>query len=234
MKKRSGIAAIVLSLSLAGSARAGLDSWLLGAIAVTNVGPYIGAAINTATNMGNLYMNYRNGQKIDAMQKHVQEVGNKVDSVDKNVGELGKKINKTNTMMSAFYQDTKIGFHTVNQNIERNTQIVRRDLNDLRLEHRADMATLQDQNVQLNAKLSLVHEGVIGATDRIDDLEKQFTTGMKALKVQGTETQHQLTELIKKFDDFSTFSSAQMQQLSSIQALLEKLVPGNLPASKKE
>lgn len=227
MKKRSKIAAIILSLCLAGSARAGLDSWFLGAIAVTNVGPYVGAAINTATNFGNLYLNYRNGQKIDAVQQQVQKVGDKVDNVDNNVVKLDKKIDKTNTLMSAFYQETKIGFQNVNQNIERNTQIVRRDLNDLRLEHRADMETLKDQNVQLHNTVNLVHNGVIGVTNRVDHLESKVTAGMEALKIQGTQTQNQLNDLTQKLDEFSTFAYTGMQELSTIRALLQQLVPSN-------
>jgi hypothetical protein len=227
MKKRSGIAAIILSLSLVGSAFAGLDNWLLGAIAVTNAGPYVGAALNTATNMANLYLNYRNGQKIDAVGQQVQTVGEKVDQVDMKVDTLGKRQDHTNQLMSAFYQDTKIGFRNVNDQLAHNAQqlnVVHRDLKNLSIEQQANMAILTEQNIQINNKLDLMSDGISGVHERVGNLEQRVTTDMKDLKIQNTEIQSSLQTVNTRMDEFAQFAQTGMGQLASIQNMLEKLV----------
>lgn len=227
MKKRSGIAAIILSLSLAGSVRAGLDNWLLGAVAITNAGPYVGAALNTATNLGNLYLNYRNGQKIDAVGQEVKAVGEKIDQVDTKVDTLGKRQDRTNQLMSTFYQDTKIGFHNVNDKLAQNTQqlnVVHRDLKNLSAEQQANMEILTEQNVQINNKLDLMGNGISGVHDRVDSLEKKVSADMKDLKLQNTEIQSSLQTVNTRMDEFAQFAQTGMGQLASIQNMLEKLV----------
>lgn len=91
VQKRSIIAAIMVLLSSVGSACAGLDPWLLGALIVANGGPYIGATINSATNMGNLYHNDCNDRGIHTVHQPLQNVDHesanayrKVDELDKN------------------------------------------------------------------------------------------------------------------------------------------------------
>lgn len=232
MKRRSKIAAIILSLSLSGVVRAGVDSWLLAAFAVTNVGPYIGAAINTATNMGNLYLSYRNGQKIDAVQQQVQQVGDKVDTVDNNVTKLGKKVDKTNTLMGGLYEETKIGFQDVNSNLAQNAQqlgIVQGSIQDLTYEHRVDMQKLQDQNDDINSRLNVMSDGISGVHEKMDNL----SADMKELKNQNHETQTQLTQMNDKLNQYAEFAATAMQQLASIQALLQQMAAAKDEPVKK-
>lgn len=227
MKKRSEMAAIILSLCLAGSARAGVDNWIVGAFAVTNVAPYVGAAVNTATNLGNLYLNYRNGLKIDAVHRIVNEVGQKVDNVDKNVGKLGKGLDRTNLFMNALHQDTKIGFKNINAQLAQNAQtlnIVHRDLNNLRVEQQTNMEILTAQNERMNTKLDLMKTGILGLHDRVANLENKVSTDMKSLNTQNIEIQSSLQSLNTRVEDFAQFAHTGMQQLATIQAMLEQLV----------
>gem|GEM_PF-6241422 len=234
MKKRSEMAAIILSLCLAGSARAGVDNWIVGAFAVTNVAPYVGAAVNTATNLGNLYLNYRNGLKIDAVHRIVNEVGEsvnqvgqKVDNVDKNVGKLGKGLDRTNLFMNALHQDTKIGFKNINAQLAQNAQtlnIVHRDLNNLRVEQQTNMEILTAQNERMNTKLDLMKTGILGLHDRVANLENKVSTDMKSLNTQNIEIQSSLQSLNTRVEDFAQFAQTGMHQLATIQAMLEQLV----------
>lgn len=237
MKNRSKIAAIILSLSLAGSIRAGIETWLLSAITITNVGPYVGAAINAATNMGNLYLSYRNGQKIDAVQADVQKVSDKVDQVDQNVSKLNKKVDKTNTLMGGLYQETKIGLQAVNEKLAHNTQqlgIVHRNLENLRVEQQANMETLTQQNAEINNKLDLMKDGISGVNDRVANLENSTKAGFDTLKQQNSETQTQLNDLNQKLDGFSTFATTGMEKMATIETLLQKLVGSTSKTTEKQ
>jgi len=209
-----------------GSARAGIDTWLLGAMAVTNVGPYIGVVINSATNMANLYLNIQNGRKIDAVGKQVQAVDQKVDTVNGNVIKVQKGLQHTNILMSALNTEMKIGFNNVNKQINENTKqigIVNRNLSNLRYEQQCNMETLTEQNEFTHNQLELVQNGVLGLHDRVTALEETTKHGIHALKVQNTETQASINQLGQKLEEFSAFATTGMQDLTAIKTLLQQL-----------
>ncbi len=234
MNKKSGILAIMLSLSIVGSARAGLDNWLLGSIVVTNVGPYVGAAVNMATNMGNLYLNYRNGQRIETVGQEIKAVGTKVDAVGANVVKVGNKVDRTNTLMGALHQETRIGFGNVNAQLAENSnqiQIVHRNIANLAREQQANMETLTGQYETISGRLSLVEAGVLGVHDRLDANARD----MQALTRNAAETQSTLRTLNASVTEFKEFVPAVMRQMAALEALMQTIaarLPDN--TAKKE
>jgi hypothetical protein len=134
------------------------------------------------------------------------------------------------------YQETKLGFKAIDTRLDkqdRKITLMHRDLNNLRVEQQVNMETLTQQNLEINNKLDLMHNGIIGVSENVANLENTTKAGFDVLKQQNVETQSQLNELSQKLGEFTTFAATGMQQMTSMQALLQQLV-ANLPKQEEQ
>jgi chromosome segregation ATPase len=74
--------------------------------------------------------------------------------------------------------------------------------------------------------------GIMGVYERLEGVENTVSSGMKELKTQNTQTQQQLNQLNESFEEHKTAMSTQLEKMTSIEALLQKLA-ANLSNTKQ-
>jgi len=235
MKIKSGIAAIMLSLSIAGSAQAAnpILAWF-GSLVTLNVMQY-------AVPYANLYLTYRNGKKIDAVSKQVTQLGTAVNAVDGKVTEVDTKV--TNLQQTVNTLDTHVttGFsklntdvaglrdalHTTDKKVETVNGVVHataETLTKFKATYTQDMKNLGEQ---IDTRFNEV-------SVQMAENESRRQKDTEMLKAQSAETVSMLKSFEGKLTTFEEFSQHALDDIASIKTMLQTLVSNKSQIHQEE
>jgi hypothetical protein len=180
MKNRSKITAIIVSLCLAGSAQANPWNWFAPLITV-NV---MQVASTYVLPWANIYLTYRNGQKIDGLDRKVTELGTQIAGIDGKVTALDGKVTVGFAGLKTQVSGLQAALGQTNTKIDKVEGVVN-----------AHAQNFAEFKTQYGQDMAGVHTRLDSVQSSVDDHRGETAAQLQALNGKADKTLTDLAEL---------------------------------------
>jgi peptidoglycan hydrolase CwlO-like protein len=224
MKTKSGILAILVSLSIFAPAKAGVWDWMvtLGGI---NLAQYV---VPQLPSLANLWLTYRNGQKIDGVAAQVTALDGKVTGVQTTLNSVDFNVRSVQTQVGTM-NETLDGVNskvvkldawadTMNESVDEVKQVVNKQAEDFQKymeKYTSDIQGLNQNVTETKAGVGRLEADMFNMQARLGRVETDGKRALQLLAILVRNSGAQMPTFFTELDEATTTPMGSFKQLDS-------------------